>query len=384
LPDKDYIVCREYLDIQAEESLVAVASPLSTEPEIRPTPLGALALDDPPTDSHFVRSHFAVPASDSRNWTVQVLGAVARPHCYSLEELRRRSVRTQTVVLECAGHRRNEYRPRTVGVQWGAGAVSEARWTGVSVAEMLTEASPSDAACEVVFEGADRGQHRSSSKEVPFARSIPLERALAGDVLLAWKMNGRPIPPKHGAPIRVIVPGNYGVASVKWVRRIAVVDRPFTGPFQTDDYQLNGKPLDELRVNSLIVHPRVAAVLSVSTVEVSGVAWGGRGGIDAVEFRLSGGPWQPTMLRRPHGPSGLTHWSGLLELRPGEQFIEARAHDRAGAMQAEQAEWNALGYANNSIHRLRISVVAAGRGKPAEGDRTAWSRVRPRYDHSKS
>ena len=309
---------------------------------------------------------------------MQVLGAVERPHCYSLEELRWRSLRTQTVVLECAGHRRNEYRPRTVGLQWGVGAVSEARWTGISVAEMLAEASPTDAACEVVFEGADRGQHRSSSKEVPFARSIPLERALAGDVLLSWKMNGRPIPPRHGAPIRAIVPGSYGVASVKWVRRIAVVDRPLTGPFQTDDYQLNGKPLDELHVNSLIVHPRAAAVLSVSTVEVSGVAWGGRGGIDAVEFRLSGGPWQPTMLRCPHGPSGLTHWSGLLELPPGEQFIEARAHDRAGATQPEQAEWNALGYANNSIHRVRISVLASGRGKPAERDRAAWSRVCPR------
>jgi DMSO/TMAO reductase YedYZ molybdopterin-dependent catalytic subunit len=327
-----------------------------------------MALDDLPTDYHFVRSHFAVPAAEPEHWTVQVLGAVERPHSYSLADLRRRRVRTRSVVLECAGHRRNEFRPATGGVQWGAGAVSEARWTGVSLAELLADVEPIDEGSEVVFEGADRGQHRSSTNSVPFARSIPLVRALAGDVLLAWEMNGGPIPRKHGAPLRAIVPGSYGVASVKWVRRIVVLDRPFTGPFQTDDYQLNGKPLDDVHVNSLIVYPEAASVLSVGAVEVSGVAWGGLGGIDGVEFRLSGGRWQPAALRRPRSPFGLTRWSGLLELRPGELRVESRARDRTGAVQPKEPVWNALGYANNSIHSVRIRVVAAGHEDRAKED----------------
>ena len=358
LPDKDYTVCRESRDsgIVAE---LAPAGAIATDPEIRPTPLAALAFDNLPTELHFVRSHFGVPALDSGSWTLEVGGAVERGRPYSLEQLQERSVRTQAVVLECAGHRRNEFRPSTVGLQWGIGAVSQAHWTGVALSELLREVSPTDRGCEVVFEAADRGPHRSLGSEVAFARSIPLERALAGDVLLAWEMNGQPIPAKHGAPLRVIVPGSYGVASVKWVRRITVIDHRFTGPFQADDYQLNGKPLQDLRVNSLIVEPTDGAVLQAGTTELSGVAWGGRGGIAAVEVRLSGGPWHQAILGRSHQPAGLNRWSAALQLPPGTQRIEARARDGSGASQPEQAEWNPLGYANNSIHGIRIRSVRA-------------------------
>ena len=340
---------------------LAPAAPLATEPEIRPTPLAAFAFDEVPTELHFVRSHFGVPMLDSANWTLEVDGAVARGRSYSLAQLRQRSVCTQAVVLECAGHRRNEFRPNAPGLQWGVGAVSEARWTGAVLSDLLREVWPTNRACEVVFEGADSGPHRSSNSEVVFARSIPLERALAGDVLLAWEMNGEPIPARHGAPLRVIVPGSYGVASVKWLHRISVVEQPFIGPFQADDYQLNGKPLQDLRVNSLIVQPADGAVVPAGTTAVSGVAWGGRDrqGITAVEVRVSDGPWQEAMLSRPHQSTSLYRWCIALELPTGAHRLEARSRDASGASQPEHPEWNPLGYANNSTHGIRIRSTPA-------------------------
>jgi DMSO/TMAO reductase YedYZ molybdopterin-dependent catalytic subunit len=339
---------------------------LSAEPEIRPTPLGALRLVEMPTEFHFVRNHFEVPTVDPQTWTLELDGAVDHPLCFSLADLRQMPAHTQSVTLECAGHRRSEFKPSTNGVQWGAGAVSEARWTGVRLSDLLARALPSDRASEIVFEGADRGPHRSLSGEVSFARSIPFERALTGDVLLAWEMNGRPIPPKHGAPLRVVVPGFYAVASVKWVRKIEVLDRPFTGPFQVNDYRMldlagpeNGKSVQELGVSALILSPESDAVVSGHSIPVSGVAWGGRGGIDAVEFRLSGHSWKRAVIATPRPPYGLTRWAGLLvDVPPGAKRIEVRARDKAGRVQSRQPEWNALGYANNSWHSIAMTVTA--------------------------
>jgi DMSO/TMAO reductase YedYZ molybdopterin-dependent catalytic subunit len=337
---------------------LAPAPPLSTEPEIRPTPLDALAADELPTELHFVRSHFGVPALDPETWTLQIDGAVGGARSYSLAELRQRQVRSQTVVLECAGNRRSDYQPNTPGLQWGVGAVSEARWAGTPLSDLLRESSPTSGAREVAFEGLDRGPHRGASEEVTFARSIPLGRALAGDVLLAWEMNGHPLPAKHGAPLRLIVPGSYAVASVKWLRRITVLEQPFAGPFQVDDYQINGQPLDALQVNSLIVKPGEGSAIPAGSTDVSGVAWGGRGGIVSVEVRCADGAWQPAIVDIPQQTTALHHWSIRIELPPGEHRLEARAHDRFGTHQPDQAPWNELGYANNSIHGVLVRCEA--------------------------
>jgi DMSO/TMAO reductase YedYZ molybdopterin-dependent catalytic subunit len=339
--------------------MTAAAEPLSIQPEVRPTLLAALAREELPTELHFVRSHFGAPAAEPSPWLLEINGAVDRARSWSLADLRRRPSRTQTVVLECAGHRRREFDPPTNGLQWGAGAVSEARWTGVPLATLLAEAVPAASACDVVFEGADHGVHPGVGGTVPFARAMPLERALAGDVLIAWDMNGGRIPHKHGAPIRVIVPGSYGVASVKWLRRISVVDHPFTGPFQTVDYQLDGEALLELRVASLILTPEPGNV-PAGEVQVAGVAWGGREGIAEVEVRLAGERWIGATLRRPREPSGFTRWSSVLAVPPGRQVVEARARDRSGAVQPAVPKWNANGYANNSVHRIQISALPAG------------------------
>jgi DMSO/TMAO reductase YedYZ molybdopterin-dependent catalytic subunit len=350
IADKDDKFCQVYN--------LEPAPPLSTEPEIRPTRLDALTYDELPTELHFVRSHFGVPPLGPETWTLRIDGAVRRTLSYSLAQLREQPGRSQTVVLECAGHRRSEYQPNTSGLQWGVGAVSEARWTGISLSDLLSEASPTGGACEVMFEGADRGPHRSASEEIAFARSIPLERALAGDVLLAWEMNGQPLPAKHGAPLRLVVPGSYAVASVKWLRRITVLKHPFTGPFQTDDYQVNGEPLNELKANSLIVTPGDGSALSPGSAEVSGVAWGGQDGIASVEVRCAGGPWQRAVVHVPRHTTALYRWSIRLDLPPGEHRLEVRARDRSGTHQPEQAAWNELGYANNSIHGILVRSIA--------------------------
>jgi DMSO/TMAO reductase YedYZ molybdopterin-dependent catalytic subunit len=354
-----------------EERAVAPADPLSIDPEIRPASLEALGLSEAPTELHFVRSHFGVPPVDPVTWRVELGGSVRRPLRLSLADLRRRPRIMQTVVLECAGHRRNEFDPGTSGLQWGAGAVSEARWTGAPLAGMLAEAAPSGAACEVVFEGADRGPHAAARSAVPFARSIPL--AWASEVLLAWEMNGAPIPPKHGGPVRAIVPGCYGVDSVKWLRRIEVLEHPFAGPFQVSDYRLLGReglgsrgPLHRLPVSALIVEPASGSVVPAGPLEVFGVAWGGRGGVAGVDVRLGTDDWTPAAVARPKEQYAFVRWSALLEPRRGAQTIEIRARDRAGNVQPDAPAWNAGGYGNNSVHRITVTVTRGyGRGIPA-------------------
>jgi len=346
----------------ARTQTIAAAPDLSTSPRIRPTPLPALTLPDMPTGLHFIRNHFDVPALPADTWSLEVEGAVERPATFSLDDLRAFPARTQTVTLECAGHRRSEFAPSATGVQWGAGALAEARWTGVALEDLLLSARPAAGACEVVFEGADRGKHRTTHVDVPFARSIPLARALTGDVLLAWAMNGRALPTEHGAPLRVIVPGVYAVASVKWLRRVHVVDEPFDGAFQVEDYRMlggaeDGASLQELNVNALVVTPEAESVVQGSAVSVAGVAWGGRGGLQSVEYRLAGDSWRPAAVSDPHPPYGLAHWRGaLIGVPSGRHTIEVRARDRSGRVQPAQPRWNALGYANNSRHRVPITV----------------------------
>jgi DMSO/TMAO reductase YedYZ molybdopterin-dependent catalytic subunit len=317
-------------------------------------------LDELPDGLHFVRSHFSAPALALDSWTVELTGAVARERLFRPAELQRLNPQTERVTLECAGHRRSEFNPATPGLQWGVGAVSEASWTGVPLAALLADTEPNARACEVVFEGADHGPHPASSGEIPFARSIPLERARRGDVLLAWAMNGRPIPAEHGGPLRVIVPGYYGVASVKWLRRIELRTSPFTGPFQTHDYLLEGEPLRQMRVSSLIVEPAPDTRIPAGPVTFSGIAWSGVGGIARVDIRRLGTPWQEATLAPPDHPAGLTRWSSQIELTPGPHTIEARAHDQNGNAQPEQPQWNTHGYANNSIHRIPITALAHG------------------------
>ncbi len=213
--------------------IVRSESPLNLE-----MPFSTLDSFITPTKSFYVRTHFPVPAIDRDAWWLHVEGDVEKEFAINYEQLMTFESVTAPVTLECAGNNRSFLEPKVKGVQWHLGAVSTAEWTGVRLSTLLDRASPKPNACEVILEGADGGMledPKSPAGELTFARSIPLEKARR-DVLLAYKMNGDDLPPEHGFPVRAIVPGWYAMASVKWLQRIIVTDRPFTGYYQTLDY----------------------------------------------------------------------------------------------------------------------------------------------------
>lgn len=309
-----------------------------------------------PTEHHFRRDHFGIPPLPDP-WQLEVSGAVEDPVILDLDEIRLLRRRTVAAVLECAGHRRTELDPAVAGIPWSAGAVAEARWTGVSLADVLALAVPSPSADAVVLEGADRGPFEAVAGDVPFARALPLAKARHPDTLLAFRMNGRPLPAEHGAPLRAIVPGWYATDSVKWLVRIELIEGVFDGPFEALDYRLDGERLTELPVHALVTSPADGARVAAGPTEVRGAAWGGAGGIAAVEVRLDLGEWRQADLVPPRGAYGRTRWSAALELAPGAHRISARATDAEGRSQPEAPRWNPRGYANSSVHR--VSVEAA-------------------------
>ena len=220
-----------------------------------------------PTKSFYVRSHFPIPKIDRNKWRLRVEGEVERPFEINYGQLIKLESEKIPVTLECAGNNRNFLEPKVKGVQWGLGAVGNAAWTGVPLPILLDRAKVKPTAREVILEGADRGKledPKSPAGDLNFARSIPLEKA--NDVLLAYKMNDVDLPPEHGFPLRAIVPGWYAMASIKWLQRIIVTDRPFNGYYQTLDYAFwerrggNAElvALSEMQIKAEIAEPRKA------------------------------------------------------------------------------------------------------------------------------
>ena len=339
---------------------VRPADALAEEPEVRPAPPASLVLPVMPTALHFRRSHFPIPATRP---AVSLSGAVGKPVRLTVDELRERwSPRTVSVVLECAGHRRRELRPETPGIPWGLGAMSEAEWTGTPLRDVLAAAALSPRAISVAFRGSDRGSHRAAEGTESFGRGIALAKALDPDTLLAWEMNGQPIPAVHGGPLRAIVPGHYAVDSVKWLASIDVLEHGFDGVFQARDYRLyvlDGEPegveLHELPVHALLVRPADGERIDRGRSTLSGIAWGGRGGVARVEVSVDGRGWRDAELE-PSTRWGRVFWRHSWYARPGLHAIAVRATDQAGVQQPDAPPWNELGYANNSVHRAALSV----------------------------
>ena len=340
----------------------------------RPTPLWALELGELPTDHHFRRDHFGVPELDPAGWRLEVAGAVEQPLSLSLAQVQALPAQTLKVVLECAGHRRTELDPPAEGIPWGAGAVGEARWAGAPLRELLALARPSRRAAAAVLEGADRGPFAHLAGEFSFARCLPLAKALDRDTLLAWQMNGAPLPAAHGAPLRAVVPGWYATDSVKWLVRIELIEGEYDGPFEALDYRLGDDRLTELPVHALVTSPAEGAEVIPGPLDVGGVAWGGRGGGKAVEVRIDGGDWDAAACDPPAGPYALTRWRARVELSPGGRTIAVRATDGAGRSQPETPLWNPRGYANASVHRVRVRVRAE---RDRIGERQAKDLRRP-------
>jgi DMSO/TMAO reductase YedYZ molybdopterin-dependent catalytic subunit len=350
---------------------VTDAAPLNWE-----TPISALIGGTVmPNARFFVRNHFQIPKLDARCWQLQVGGLVRRPLRLGLQDLVDLPAESQTVTLECAGNGRKYLTPAVGGEQWALGAVSAAEWTGVPLAEVLDRAGVQPGAREVVFRGADGATATHPGGARRFERSLTLDDIRRSEVLLAYAMNGEPLPDEHGYPLRVIVPGWYGVAAVKWLTEIEVIGHTFSGYFQTQKYvylsdrdgNLASEPVREQRVRALITQPSDDEELGLGTVAVRGMAWSGLAPLARVDVSLNGEPWRQARLLGGSSRYGWRRWELIAQIeRRGRISIRARATDQAGRMQPERPEWNRLGYGNNAIHEVSIRArQSTGAGRPA-------------------
>jgi len=316
-----------------------------------------------PNDLFFVRSHFPVPPLASESYRLEVAGLVRRPFKFMLADLRSLPDVEEAHTLECAGNGRGLYHlPSTSGTQWGYGAVGNARWTGVKLGDLLRDTGLTPEAKHVWFEAADSAPLPGVP---PFLRSIPVEKAL-DDVILAWRMNGEPLPRLHGGPVRVIVPGWYGMASTKWVTKVRVEATPSDNHFMAKGYRYaypggdpaQAPPVEELRIKSVITSPLEGARVPTGRLRVAGFAWTGHAGIDRVEVSPDGGgSWLPAIFASEETPFAWRRWEADVTLAArGPVTLMARATDRTGESQPAEAKPNAGGYGNSSIHRVKIDV----------------------------
>ena len=335
--------------------------PLNCETSI-PALIGGVVM---PNARFYVRNHFETPRLDPVSWRLAVNGLVERPLRLSLRDLHNMRSETLVATLECAGNGRSAFDPPADGEQWQLGAVSTAEWTGVPLTEILDRAGLTRQAVEIVFRGADQGNAGEASDPIRFERSLPVTDAGHPGSLLAYAMNGEPLPLEHGYPLRLIVPGWYAVASVKWLTEIEVIGSPFTGFFQAKCYiyetQRNGtvapEPVRLQQVRSVITQPSAGQQVTVGDLAVRGVAWSGAAPIDKVEISIGSGPWQNARLIGQRHRHSWQWWELLTRVEsPGEITLRARATDLAGRTQPERPRWNRLGYGGNAVQNVPLLV----------------------------
>jgi sulfite oxidase len=323
------------------------------------------------TDAFYVRNHGPVPDAGNSGWRLRIDGLVQLELELGFDDLRRLPERELVVTLQCAGNRRADLmavRDIPGESPWGPGATGTARWSGVALADVLAAAGPAQEAVHVGLEGADR----SSEVDELYGSSIPLRDVSAHEVLLAWEMNGEPLQPVHGGPVRAIVPGYIGARSVKWLRRVELRAEPWEGHYQSTAYRLVppgtepgrgvGMELGLIAVNSDFVSPEDGATVPAGPLEVRGYAFaGGRREVERVDVSLDGGEtWRQAELGEDLGEWAWRLWSLDLELEPGGHQIVVRAWDSAAGTQPEAAagSWNPKGYANNSWGRVHVRAEA--------------------------
>lgn len=337
------------------------AHPLNAETSIA-SPIGEVVT---PNARFYVRNHFQIPDLDPSTWRLVVGGLVRRSLSLSLRDLHAMRSQTLMVTLECAGNGRSLITPAVEGEPWGLGAVSTAEWTGIPLMEVLDRAGLKAEGREVIFRGADGGMVEGRTDLVRFERSVRLDDLRDSEVLLAYTMNGQALPIQHGYPLRVIVPGWYGVASVKWLTEIEVIDGAFSGYFQGEKYffewQRDGRlvrePVTLQRVRALITEPRADHEVDRGELTIRGVAWSGAAPIARVEVSVGGGPWQEARLVGPRYRYGWRWWELMATVdRPGSVTLRVRAADRTGQTQPEQPAWNRLGYGANPIQAVSVHI----------------------------
>ncbi|PSM41723.1 sulfite oxidase [Streptomyces dioscori] len=331
-------------------------------------PLEALRYDVTPPGLHYILVHYDIPAADADTWTLKVHGRVRTPLTLDLAALRALPPVTHRVTMECAGNGRARLDPRPVSQPWLVEAVGTADWTGVPLRTLLAEAGVEPDAVEAVFTGADHGVERGVEQD--YARSLTVQDAIATDpeVLVAYEMNGAPLPPQHGYPVRLIVPGWYGMAHVKWLTDIELTDAPFTGFQQAVAYRFRqssgepGEPVTRIAPRALMIPPGFpdfmsrTRVVRPGPVRLEGRAWSGRAPVTKVEVSADdGASWQTAELAAAQGdPWSWRHWHAPWTATPGRHVLTVRATDAEGTAQPLTQPWNRGGFANNEVQRIPV------------------------------
>jgi DMSO/TMAO reductase YedYZ molybdopterin-dependent catalytic subunit len=331
-------------------------------------PLEALRWPITPVGLHYLLIHYDVPLVDPSTWRLELAGAVGRPLTLTFDDIRARPRIELAATMECAGNGRALLDPRPISQPWLMEAVGTARWAGASLSALLEEVVPAPDAVDVVFGALDRGIE--GEVEQSYERSLSLEEALEAGAVLAYEMNGAPLPPQHGFPLRLVVPGWYGMTNVKWLSSITVATEPFTGYQvatgyryrQTEDEE--GRPVTRMRTRSLMVPPGIPdfatrdRIVDVGSVVLQGRAWSGRAPVARVEVSIDGGStWSDAELTRElEGPWAWCGWSFAWDAVPGEHVLCCRATDESGESQPLEPEWNIGGYENNAVQRVAVLV----------------------------
>jgi DMSO/TMAO reductase YedYZ molybdopterin-dependent catalytic subunit len=329
--------------------------------------LEGLRYDVTPAGMHYLLIHFDVPEADESTWTLSVGGFVRHPLDLSVTELMNRPTVTIPVTMECAGNGRARLSPRPISQPWITEAIGTAEWTGTPLRPILEEAGIEEDAIELVFTGADRGIQ--GGVEHDYQRSLAIDDAMRDEVLLVYEMNGTPLPPQHGFPLRLLVPGWYGMTSVKWLTGITAVAEPFEG-FQQLAYRFrqrpedDGEPVTRMRPRSLMIPPGIPDFMTrrrfvdTGTVDLKGRAWSGLGPIERVEVSTDGGvSWADANLGEPVSLFAWAPWSFSWDAAgPGEFELCCRATDAAGNTQPLEQPWNLHGFSNNMVQCVPVEV----------------------------
>ena len=333
-------------------------------------PLEALQWDITPLGLHYLLIHYDIPHVDLATYRLEVDGLVATPLTLTIDEIRRRPAVELAVTLECAGNGRALVDPHVVSQPWLVEAVGTARWRGTPVAGVLAEAGLEDEVVEIVFTGLDRGVE--GGEEQAYARSLTLDELHASEAILAYEINGVPLPPQHGFPLRLVVPGWYGMTSVKWLSRITAVSERFDGYQMRQSYRLRqvedeeGAPVTWMLPRSLLTPPGVPDFLTrrrfvaSGRTELSGRAWSGLAAVESVTVSVDGGEsWHEAELEPDAlGRWAWRGWSFDWDASPGEYELCSRARDAAGNEQPLETPWNLGGYVNNAPQRVAVTVTS--------------------------
>jgi sulfane dehydrogenase subunit SoxC len=334
----------------------------------RGMPLEALRYPVTPTGMHYLLVHYDIPEVNPEQWRLRLGGLAGRPISLSLDDIKRRPARTMAVTMECAGNGRGHLEPRRISHPWMGEAIGTAEWTGTPLRGLLEETGLRPEAVEIVFTGLDRGIEAGQIQV--YQRSLSVSDASRPEVLLAYAMNGEPLQPQHGYPLRLVVPAWYGMASVKWLDQIEAVAEPFQGfqmshayrYAQTSDWV--GEPVNLIKVRALMAPPGIpdfmtrTRLVRAGRVTLKGAAWAGRSSVTRVEVSADGGQtWAEAEVGEQLSPFAWADWTFQWDAQPGEASLCTRATDSEGNVQPLEPEWNYGGYGNNAVQRISVIVA---------------------------